>query len=87
MHKLVLFVTSWRGDVTRVRKLYESIQKYNVDSIPFYIVVSQEDLPIFQKEVGTQNVNYIEEESINIYRGTFDGWRLQQVNKIMFATL
>lgn len=87
MHKLVLFVTSWRGDVTRVKKLYQSIQKYNKDSIPFYVVVSRDDLDIFKQVVGTEGINYVEEELINSYRGVFDGWRLQQVNKIMFATL
>lgn len=87
MHKLVLFVTSWRGDVTRVKKLHQSIQKYNSDNIPFYIVVSRDDLDIFKQVVGTEGINYVEEESINSYRGVFDGWRLQQVNKIMFATL
>lgn len=82
-----LFVSSWRGDVTRCKKLYESIEKFNMDKIPFYIVLSKDDIPIFKQVLGTTNINYVEEEQINPYRGYFDGWRLQQVNKMEFWRL
>lgn len=87
MKNFVLFVTSYRGDITRVKKLYESIEKYNSDSIPFYVVISKSDISIFKDHLGTDNIFYIEEESINSYKHIFDGWRIQQVNKINFSTL
>lgn len=87
MHNIALFVTSWKGDITRVKKLHESILKYNVDQIPFYIIVSKDDIQIFKQIIGEEEITYIEEETINPYKGVFDGWRMQQVNKINFATL
>jgi len=87
MHNFVLFVSTWKGDITRLAKLYESIEKFNMDKIPFYIVASKEDIAIFKDKIGTVNINYIEEEAINPKKHLFDGWRVQQINKINFATL
>jgi hypothetical protein len=82
-----LFVSSWSGDVTRCQKLYESIQKFNSDKIPFYIILSKNDIPIFKNILGSQDINYVEEEQINPYKNAMDGWRLQQVNKMEFWRL
>lgn len=87
MENFVLFLTSWRGDLTRVKKLQESIQKFNKDNIPFYVVCSKDDMQAFKDELGTHDINYLEEEQINPYKKIFDGWRVQQVNKINFSTL
>lgn len=87
MNNMSLFVSSWRGDVTRCKKLYESIEKFNSDNLPFYIVLSKDDFSIFKNILGTENITYVEEEQINPYRGYFDGWRLQQVNKMEFWRL
>jgi hypothetical protein len=87
MNNMSLFVSSWRGDVTRCKKLYESIEKFNEDKLPFYIVLSKNDVPVFKNVLGTEGINYIDEESINPYTGQIDGWRMQQINKINFHKL
>lgn len=87
MNNMSLVVSSWRGDVTRCKKLYESIEKFNTDNIPFYIVASKDDIAVFKNALGTENINYVEEEQINPNKHVFDGWRIQQINKINFSTL
>jgi hypothetical protein len=39
MYNLVLFCKTYRNDIDRLLILKKSIDKYNVDKIPFYICV------------------------------------------------
>lgn len=87
MNNFSLFVSSWRGDVTRCKKLHDSIEKFNMDKVPFYIVLAKDDIPLFKNIIGTNNIIYVEEEQINPYKAYYDGWRLQQVNKMEFWRL
>ena len=44
MNKFILYCKSYRNDFDRLVKLNESINKHNVDNIPFYVSVPDEDL-------------------------------------------
>ena len=44
MNKFILYCKSYRNDFDRLLKLNESINKHNVDSIPFFVSVPDEDL-------------------------------------------
>jgi hypothetical protein len=87
MDKMSLWVSSWRGDVTRCKKLYESVQKFNEDKLPFYVVMSKDDIEFFKNEMGSDGITYVDEAQINPYKGKYDGWRIQMVNKMHFWKL
>ena len=55
MHDIVLFCKSYAGDLERSKVLLESINKYNVDNIPFVICVPEEDSQLF-KDAGFKSV-------------------------------
>ena len=44
MNKFILYCKSYRNDFSRLLKLNESINKHNVDSIPFFVSVPDVDL-------------------------------------------
>ena len=47
MQKLVLYCKSYKNDVLRARRLAESVSKFNVDGIPFYISMPQKDFELY----------------------------------------
>ena len=43
MKDLVLFCKTYNGDIERFKVLKESVDKFNVDKIPFYVVCPKKD--------------------------------------------
>jgi hypothetical protein len=84
MNKVVLYCKSYSKDVFRAKKLLESILKYNVDNIPFYISVPESDLKLFKDTLGTSGYTLLKDEDISITKG---GWIGQQVVKSQFWKL
>lgn len=65
MRDLVLYCKSYRQDFLRVKRLLESIEKYNIDRIPFYISTPQEQYEDLISVLGsTQGFLWISDESI-----------------------
>jgi hypothetical protein len=84
MHKLVLYCKSYHLDVHRAKNLLDSINKYNIDNIPFYISVPESDIDLFKKELGESNYTLLKDEDINTLN---EGWKGQQIVKSQFWKL
>lgn len=84
MHKLVLYCKSYDKDVYRAKTLLESIVKYNVDNIPFYISVPTKDTQLFHDVLGNEHYTLITDESIDTQN---EGWKGQQIVKSQFWKL
>jgi hypothetical protein len=84
MHKIVLYCKSYDKDVHRAKILLDSIMKYNVEQIPFYISVPQKDIPLFINVLGTTGYELISDESIDTDNA---GWKGQQIVKSQFWKL
>jgi hypothetical protein len=82
MISVVLYCKSFHRDVDRVVNLQESIDKHNVDNIPFYVSVPKQDVDLF-KSKGIKNI--VEDESV--YDGNSPGWIQQQIVKSNFWKL
>ena len=63
-HKLILFCKSYRADVHRVKILFDSIQRHNLDQLPFYISIPKDDLSIFQNELGNDGYEIVFDEDL-----------------------
>ena len=65
MKDLVLYCKSYRRDFLRLKRLLESIQKYNVDQIPFYISTPYADFDELKNILGSKiQYEWISDESI-----------------------
>src|SRR5882672_2416558 len=81
MHRaqpVVLFCKSYRDDVLRARRLAESIQRFNAGSLPFYLSVPSQDLPLFREKCAGLKLELIADEDIvaaspDLDRPRFDG--------------
>jgi len=82
VEKFVIYCKSYRNDLQRVKVLSESIEKYNVENIPFYISCPKEDYAIF-KESLPSSVNIITDEDI-VGKTYIQNWHVQQIIKSQF---
>lgn len=85
MHKIAILIKTFRPDFNRVTVLLESIDNFNVDGIPVYISVNDEDYDYFTENLKTSH-NILKDS--DIYKCQIkDGWRYQQVIKTQFYRL
>lgn len=63
-HTLILFCKSYIGDIDRIETLYNSIQLYNYDNIPFYVMIPRQDIKEFSLKLP--NAILIFEEDLDI---------------------
>ena len=85
MHKIVLYAKTYKGDLKRVKLLFESIKTHNKDDIPFYISFPKEDLELFKNEIDNEYVRFVfDEDIIDI---PFQNWHTQQIVKSSFWKL
>jgi hypothetical protein len=64
MVPFVLYCKSYRTDLKRVMRLAESIQQFNIDKLPFYVSVPNEDFSLFKKQLSGLNTEVLLDESI-----------------------
>lgn len=84
MNKIVLYCKSYAPDVHRAKTLLDSINKYNVDNIPFYISVPSKDIPLFKQELDDDGYTLLKDEDIDTMN---EGWKGQQIVKSQFWKL
>ena len=81
MEKIVLYCKSFNRDFERIKVLFESIKKYNIDNIPFYISVPKNDYNLFSQLEGANIV--LDEDIFSIS----SSWIAQQIIKSNFWKL
>lgn len=64
MRPFALYCKSYRTDLRRVVRLAESIRRYNVEQIPFYVSVPREDVPLFREQLGGLPLVLLADEDI-----------------------
>jgi hypothetical protein len=64
MHNFCLIVKSYYNDLNRAKRLVKSIQQFNVDNLPLYLIVPQTDLDSFKKMLGTESLVFITDDEI-----------------------
>lgn len=84
MHDLALYCKSYSGDFERVKAQAESVKKFNVDKIPYYISVPPEDVDTFRYWIGHLAEVICDHDIIT---SSLPPWRAQQVVKSSFWKL
>ena len=64
MTSLVLYCKSYRTDLYRLLRLAKSVQQFNLDSIPFYVSVPDQDWDLFSSHLGDFQVTLIRDTDI-----------------------
>ena len=64
MEQIVLYCKSYRKDFLRLKRLLQSISRFNSDQIPFYISTPGEDQQLLVDLLGHEGYRWISDESI-----------------------
>jgi hypothetical protein len=64
MEPFVLYCKSYCVDVKRVVRLADTIERFNVDKIPFFVSAPAADLPLFREFLGSRQVQLLADEDI-----------------------
>lgn len=64
MVPIALYCKSYRTDLKRVIRLAASIKKWNIDQLPFFISIPQQDELLFHQHLSDFDVQIIADESI-----------------------
>lgn len=64
MKDFVLYCKSYSRDFLRLKRLLSSIQKFNVDQIPFYISTPQADRELLIEVLGAEGYAWVADEDI-----------------------
>jgi hypothetical protein len=62
--KIAIFCKSYQKDMLRARRMAESIQRFNVDDIPFYICIPASDLTLFKQCFADITCHFITDKEI-----------------------
>jgi len=85
MKNVAIICKTYHKDQDRFKVLYESIQKYNKDNIPFYAIDKLDRFYELQSQVGLKTYEFLSDEAIsnelNIPSGYSNGWINQQLFK------
>ena len=64
MLPLVLFCKSYSVDLKRLVRLAQSVRKFNIEKIPFYVSVSPSEMQLFDKHLAGMDVQLIPDSLI-----------------------
>jgi len=65
MSKLIFFCKSYLGDINRFERFWASLQKHNVENIPFFACVPEKDLDIFKEKISNSLlIQWITDEKV-----------------------
>lgn len=81
-YNIVLYCKTFHRDFERVKRLLDSIQKYNVDNIPFYISTPHTEQRLLEQVIGTDGYEYIADETLYDIQKPIAGWEQQMLVKM-----
>jgi hypothetical protein len=64
MRQLVLYCKSYRTDLRRIRRLAETVRRYNTESLPFYVSAPKADMALFREHLQDLDVHLLSDEEI-----------------------
>lgn len=64
MKDIVHYCKSYHRDVTRAKRLVESIRRFNSGGLPLYLSCPSADLPLFKDIIGSEGVAFLADEEI-----------------------
>lgn len=86
MHNLVIYIGTSARDIVQYEYLLNSIKAYNVDNIPVYTCVKDNDIEIFKEKFASYDVTFIKDS--DVYNTPVSNpWYKQQLIKLNFWRL
>ena len=82
--KIALVTKTYANDIPRYKDLFESIQKYNVDNIPVYVIIPFQDKKLLEDTIGTEGYSLLFDHDVHTFKYPMGGWEQQMIIKLEF---
>lgn len=79
MTTLALYCKTYSTDLRRAVRLAESVQRFNVESLPFYLSAPKKEIPLFKEHLEHLGVQLIADEEIIQASPKLDPLKLQSM--------
>jgi hypothetical protein len=83
IHDIVIYIGSYINDIDVYEYLINSIEKYNVDKIPVYTSVRDDDYLTFVNRFKDKKVTFLKDSDVNPTKFS-SPWHKQQIIKMSF---
>ena len=81
-YKLAIVTKTYKDDIASYKVLFESIQKYNEDSIPIYVIIPHRDKELLIDTIGTEGYTLLFDHDVHKFKSPMHGWEQQMIIKL-----
>lgn len=79
---LALVTKTFANDIRSYKTLFESIQKYNEDSLPVYVIIPRQDKKYLEDTIGTEGYTLLFDDDVHRFKFPMGGWEQQMIIKL-----
>jgi FkbM family methyltransferase len=84
--KIGIYIGTSARDIIQYKALVNSIKMYNIDSIPVYTCVNDDDIELFEQEFKDYSISFFKDSDV-FKTGVTNSWYKQQIIKMNFWRL
>ena len=81
-YNLALVTKTFSTDIPSYKILFDSIQKYNEDNLPVFVVIPFQDKKLLVDTIGTEGYTLLFDHDIHSFKHPMAGWEQQMIIKL-----
>ena len=81
-YNLALVTKTFSTDIPSYKILFDSIQKYNEDNLPVFVVIPFQDKKLLEDTIGTEGYTLLFDHDIHSFKRLMGGWEQQMIIKL-----
>lgn len=81
-YNLALVTKTYSADIPSYKILFDSINKYNENNLPIFIVIPSQDKKLLEDTIGTKGYTLLFDEDVHKFKNFLAGWEQQMIIKL-----
>jgi hypothetical protein len=81
-YKVALVTKTYSRDIPSYKILFDSINKYNEDNLPIFVIIPFSDKQLLQDTIGTEGYTLLYDHDIHSFKYNMAGWEQQMIIKL-----
>ena len=81
-YNIALVTKTFSTDIPSYKVLFDSINKYNEDNLPIFVVIPFRDKKLLEDTIGTEGYTLLFDHDIHSFKHSMAGWEQQMIIKL-----
>tara|TARA_R110000772_G_scaffold167371_1_gene279078 strand:+ start:285 stop:1127 length:843 start_codon:yes stop_codon:yes gene_type:complete len=81
-YNLALVTKTFSVDIPSYKTLFDSINRFNEDNLPIFVIIPYRDKKLLQDTIGTEGYTVLYDHDIHEFRQNLGGWEQQMIIKL-----